>query len=121
MNPEKYSLTKEDLHDIFKDTSWYIDFDEFSCPHISCSCKSPDCLLGDYVEYLPKGVVTPDFHQYIKKVIREMAEIETITWHPGSKDQVRDILHPSMYCYIKGVSRFLDGSVDEKVDETRRY
>ncbi len=25
-------------------------------------------------------------------------------WHPGSKQQVRDLVHPSLFCYVKGVS-----------------
>lgn len=26
-------------------------------------------------------------------------------WHPWTNDQVRDLIHPSMYCYVKGVTK----------------
>jgi len=29
-----------------------------------------------------------------------MSQREPIDWHPGSDQQVRDLIHPSMYCYI---------------------
>lgn len=34
-------------------------------------------------------------------------EARPADWHPGSDSIVRDLLHPSLYCYVRGVSRCL--------------
>ncbi len=38
-----------------------------------------------------------------------------IDWHPDSNDIVRDLVHPSMYPYIKGVSSLKNGIVEDKL------
>lgn len=35
-------------------------------------------------------------------------EERPVDWHPGSDGMVRDLLHPSLYCYVRGVSRVSD-------------
>lgn len=50
-----------------------------------------------------------------------MLNSEPIDWHPGSNEQVRDLVHPSMYCYVKGVSKLKDGSVEKECEEEKRY
>lgn len=35
-------------------------------------------------------------------------------WHPGSNNQVLDIVHPSLYCYVKGVSKEIKEEDDVK-------
>lgn len=35
-------------------------------------------------------------------------EARPADWHPGSDSIVRDLLHPSLYCYVRGVSRVRD-------------
>lgn len=36
-------------------------------------------------------------------------------YHLGSNDQVIDYVHPSMYCYVKGISKFNDGRIDDSL------
>ena len=33
-------------------------------------------------------------------------------YHPGSNDQVIDLVHPSLYCYLKGTTLFNNGSLE---------
>src|SRR5436305_1512728 len=49
-----------------------------------------------------------------------MLDKEPVDWHPGSNNQVRDLIHPSMYCYVKGVSK-VNGKVEPECEEEVRY
>jgi hypothetical protein len=31
-------------------------------------------------------------------------------WHPGSHNQVLDVIHPSLYCYVRGTSSLIEGN-----------
>ena len=121
-NPEMFDLEPEDIGlDFFKE-GWEIDFeDDIKCRHPRCSCTAPDSSLGSYVDYHPDGVITSELHAQCKRIIAELAEKEPVDYHPGSNNQVRDLIHPSMFCYVKGVSEHYDGSVSDEVDESIRY
>jgi hypothetical protein len=105
----------------FSNDDWISEHDIEPCEHPKCKCKSPDSELYDYVEYKPKGVVDQDLHNRIKTEINNMLEKESVDWHPGSNEQVRDLIHPSVYCYVKGVSKLKDGSVEDECEEEKRY
>lgn len=49
------------------------------------------------------GILAP-LAELIDRQISELASKEPIDWHPGSNDCVRDLVHPSMYCYVNGES-----------------
>merc|ERR1719334_2316911 len=36
-------------------------------------------------------------------------------FHPGSKGQVLDLVHPSLYCYVDGQSQLVDGKVTDEI------
>jgi hypothetical protein len=123
-NPEEFGLSSEDIDINFFEEGWEHDFDAWdqaNCPHPLCKCRSPDCSLDDYIQYHPDGVLNADLHNECKSIIAEMAAQEPIDWHPGSNQQVRDIIHPSMYCYVKGISKHADGQVASSCDENLRY
>lgn len=42
----------------------------------------------------------------LNESLDEICKNEPADFHPGSGKVVRDIIHPSMYCYVKGVSKF---------------
>ena len=42
-----------------------------------------------------------------------------IDWHPGSKNQVRNLIHPSLYPLIRGVSRDQNGKVIPELEVER--
>lgn len=55
----------------------------------------------------------------------EEAEVD---YHPellspteSKKGIVRDLVHPSLHCYVKGVSRLKDGSVEEETEDSVKY
>lgn len=50
------------------------------------------------------------------KILREVPEEEQ-DWHPGSNNQVLDLVHPSMYClqYNKSLQKIQDGSPPAKL------
>lgn len=88
-------------------------YDEFECEHPQCECKPPDFELYKYVEYLPGGVkiknnIATEFNNKINEMIKDQELADKVDWHPGSNKQVRDLIHPSLYCYVKGSSVFLD-------------
>jgi hypothetical protein len=44
----------------------------------------------------------------------ENIEAEDKDWHPGSNKQVLNLIHPSLYCYVKGVSKIVDTNTAKK-------
>ena len=112
----------EELSDDPED--WNVDLYDWGqehCRHPRCKCTAPDHELSSYVHYFPEGVLSKELHIKCQKLIADMAAKEAIDWHPGSDQQVRDLIHPSMYCYVKGVSKHSDGKTAEPVDESVRY
>lgn len=99
----------------FSDECWPFE-EDLSCDHPSCTCIPPDCDLYDYISYYSQNLVSEDLRIRLKQSIAHMLTQETPDWHPGSNDQVLDIIHPSLYCYVKGVS---DAQVSP--DEETRY
>ena len=52
-----------------------------------------------------------DFRHNIEK-LRSSIEID---YHPGSNNQVIDLIHPSMYCYVKGVTQVKKFNVNDEI------
>ncbi len=53
-------------------------------------------------------------HELREAFIAEASILEYVPehkkdWHPNSNKQVLDLVHPSLYCYVKGVSRVTSG------------
>ncbi|MFD3742983.1 DUF4246 domain-containing protein [Nocardia sp. NPDC058633] len=42
-------------------------------------------------------------------------------WHPGSNHQVRNLVHPSLYCLVRGVSRSADAPWPSPATHDARY
>ena len=55
-----------------------------------------------------------EFKELSEKFNKEICEIERTNkfWHPGSNNKVLDIIHPSLYCYVKGLS-MKNGCIEE--------
>ena len=85
------------------------------------ACTAPDSSLASYVKYHPKGLIDAELHAQCQRIIPDVAAKEPIDYHPGSNNQVRDLIHPSMYCYVKGVSDHYDETIEEVVNESVRY
>ncbi|GMH42700.1 hypothetical protein BSKO_10619 [Bryopsis sp. KO-2023] len=53
--------------------------------------------------------------------IEAMSRMEEVDYHPGTRNIVRDYVHPSIYPYIKGISKLQGGAqVSEVVEEEIR-
>ena len=50
------------------------------------------------------GLLTSDFLVAFNETLDDLAEKEVADFHPGSGGVVRDLVHPSMYCYVQGQS-----------------
>jgi len=126
-NPEDFGLSVEDIEDdgtqMFHDDRFPSEFPDAweRCPHAHCKCTAPYSTLEDYVDYFPRDLIDSDLHIECKSIIAEMAAQEEIDWHPGSQEQVRDIIHPSMNCYVTGVSVHGNGFVAPNCEENVRY
>ncbi len=122
--PSKYGIEADQLleDDFFENDDWICDL-ELSCDHPNCSCIAPDFDIHKYIKYSPVDLMSQELRQQLKDQIREM-EKEPIDWHPGSNQQVRNLIHQSMYCYVKGVSRITKGEssfVEPECKEEVRY
>lgn len=96
-------------------------YDVDPCEHIhpKCRCTPPDYDLYSYIQY--KSEHSVDYSK-ILSIINRMRETLPVDWHPGSDEMVRDIIHPSLYCLVKGRSKLSDGTTTEDVDDEReRY
>lgn len=107
------------------------DIDE--CNHIRCSCIPPHSELTDYISYQKQS--DQESRELLAIIEHDISTIpdHDIDWHPelsstdmksitvSTNTMVRDIVHPSMYCYVKGISRFNDGSVESEDIEELKY
>lgn len=118
-NPHDFNFEEENLKTIFQNDEWIHEL-EFQCKHPKCSCIAPDFKLHNYLEYSLRGLLSNQLRASLKEAINEMLLKEPIDWHPGSNQQVRDLVHPSMYCYVKGQS-LVQGKAEEACKEEVRY
>lgn len=108
-------LCKEECSDEDED-------DFYNCnEHIRCNCVEPDFTLKDYVEYLPKGFIGKELHSKCKILIDNLRENCKLDYHPGTNDKVRNMIHPSMYCYVKGKSVDVNKEFQEAGEEQTNY
>lgn len=66
--------------------------------------KHMNKLIQEGVCYM-KGKVPDDLRKKLQEHINEVAQKTPVDYHPKSNDIVRDLVHPALYPYIKGVSK----------------
>lgn len=66
--------------------------------------KHMNSLITEGVCYI-KGKVPGTLQGKLRRRIDEMAQKIPIDYHPNSDDIVRDLVHPALYSYVKGVSK----------------
>eukprot|EP00051_Salpingoeca_urceolata_P016212 m.214080 g.214080 ORF g.214080 m.214080 type:complete len:523 (-) comp18617_c0_seq3:3901-5469(-) len=76
--------------------------------------------IGDEV-VVADGVIDPAVRAKLVEGFNVVAAGPHQDFHPFSDNMVLDLVHPSLYCLVKGVSRKVDGEVVEKTaaDEKR--
>lgn len=115
----KADCSLDELREILR--TLYYEFDieiRNSCTH-HCCCIPPDYRLEKYINY--QGPETNELFSRLKEQIRIISEELPIDWHPGSSERVRDLVHPSLYCYVKGTSTLSNGQKEEIGEEALRY
>ncbi len=126
-NPDDFSFDPDDvLREDFFASGWEYEYDftdwaNDNCTHAYCKCTPPDSSINDYLEYISNGALPSELHNEWKQLISQICQREPIDWHPGSNQQVRDIIHPSLYCYVKGISVHNNGFIDAQCDESVLY
>ena len=115
-----HDIDPDDTEDVYDDA--INDADQLfnyvgACNHIRCTCISPDSMLSDYIIHKDNN----ELNNELLEVIYEMCENEPVDYHPQSNFQVRDIIHPSVNCYIAGVTKFKDGTISKELPESERY
>lgn len=123
-NPEDFDYDIPGLAILFTEPNWWYDIAyelDRECEHVKCKCISPHSLLEDYIKYYPDGLLTQELNDECKRLISEISKNEEIDWHPGSNQQVRDIIHPSMYCYVKGISKHKDNTISDICEKNKKY
>lgn len=100
------------------------DFDHFlertiidKCKHIKCDCIPPNSKLSEYIDY-DNFDQFPEIRLNLLNEIKIMMENEVIDWHPGSNEQVRDIIHPSVKCYVKNRTVLKEQKIFEDSDDS---
>eukprot|EP01091_Cochliopodium_minus_P005949 TRINITY_DN1583_c0_g1_i1.p1 TRINITY_DN1583_c0_g1~~TRINITY_DN1583_c0_g1_i1.p1 ORF type:complete len:504 (-),score=168.79 TRINITY_DN1583_c0_g1_i1:75-1547(-) len=120
-DPNSYDIDDIATAERYELIEAFSDVNDNFCNHVLCECTAPDHKLSSYVSYTSEGLVPKELREKLLESTQKMMEKIPIDWHPGSDEKVRDLIHPSMYCYVKGVSSLKDGKVEEKVDERFQY
>ena len=55
--------------------------------------------------YESDELIPEDLLQALKAGASTIQQRDAPDWHPGSNQQVLDLVHPSLFCYVKGVTR----------------
>ena len=50
-------------------------------------------------------LIHSDLKSGFKKQVRQLEKTINIDYHPGTNNQVIDLVHPSMYCYVNGITK----------------
>eukprot|EP01032_Pedospumella_encystans_P012464 gene12464-14423_t len=94
------------------DESGYSDDDDDYKKKRTMPCLCTDELrIARFEEFLNKFVFTRSLEDPTLKdtLIQQIAQLERtcteIDYHPGSNNQVIDLVHPSLFCYVKDVTQ----------------
>lgn len=66
------------------------------------------------------GLIDIELKNELNKIVDKMCQQEKKDYHPGSKNTVRDIVHPSLYCYVDGVSQVKDSPLSNFNEKSKK-
>ena len=72
-------------------------YDEFWNKYMNCLIKEGVCYV--------KRKVPQTLQANLRKNLDELAMKTAVDYHPNSNDVVRDLVHPALYPFIKGISK----------------
>ena len=81
--------------------------------------KYANRLIEPNIVYTNNNLIDNNLQQKFRKYIFENFEKDIneneIDYHPGSDNMVIDIIHPSLYCYVRGVSEVDPQAIDDDI------
>merc|ERR1719334_2071514 len=83
------------------------------------SVTSDELEHRNVVQQTEKEMELTDLGARLRKYVSEelegkLSESEK-DFHPGSKGQVLDLVHPSLYCYIDGQTELIDSKITDEI------
>ncbi|KAL9652030.1 hypothetical protein ABK040_000371 [Willaertia magna] len=104
----------------------YRGYSIFSRDTKFCLCPCSHCATeiklveDEYVCVEKEDLISKELTERLKKCLIGFENIteEKKDYHPGTDNQVLDLIHPSLFCYVKGVSEIVGKGV-EKVEEKK--
>jgi len=100
---------EDDWDDDESDDSWRKECIERS--KIPCECKNSfsETMKKYLLKMTDQGVkvghpLQARFIQLVNQLKEDQSNQYGVDYHPGSNQQVIDIIHPSLYCYVNGIS-----------------
>ena len=97
--PDAPLLTPGDLQYCFEELRWLSSQPEAAERSGVDGVWQSDCLLP--------GPLLSRLQQQVSQLLERPVRPEDRDWHPGSAQQVWDLVHPSLYCLVAGRSRVL--------------
>jgi hypothetical protein len=94
----EYGLTEAQIRYVLAELAYYAERrDERTGIEVSCvdGVWQSDALIDDELRSRLREAV---------RVLEDVPDAER-DWHPGSDEQVLDLVHPSLFCLVRGVSR----------------
>lgn len=94
-------------------TGLFLLLDDGDWTHVSSEFIAPvwdkyETIVSDPMSIegvcVKDGEISGPLADLINLQISNLALNEPVDWHPGSNNCVRDLVHPSMYCYVNGES-----------------
>ncbi len=139
-------IDNQNIDDVFSEEVKEINFSSEKLSFKLTRIKNHNFKIAGFVRCFVNGnsVITTKEVKDLKEVYQSSDEVENVAWsgeivdielkielnkivdlmcakerkdyHPGSRKTVRDIVHPSLYCYVEGVSK-----IKESTKKTKNY
>lgn len=117
----------QQLEDYEEDDEDYRDIQKKLKKYAKMKCKCQNHWVDDNLNFLRENIyhkvnlVKADLKQRFLTHVKDFEARKTEKdYHPGSNDQMLDIIHPALYCYVKGVTRVV-GEGEALVDKSSLF
>ena len=101
-----FDKAEEEGNDLDEDALWEQEYQEMT-KAMEDALKSPILGTGHGVQAVMHPFPQRERDALMTAIDTLSASLPEKDYHPGSKDRVLDIVHPALYCYVKGVSPFI--------------
>lgn len=109
---ENENIYNSNYSDSYYDTEGLeeLEANRIKYKNIKCKCKPlkekrKTKFLSNHIKFF-SGLLSNEEKLKFLKYVSILENNTPVDYHPGSNNQVIDIVHPSLYCYVKGVSLY---------------